>query len=337
MAQEPKQKEREPSNEQGKEGGEKKPSELAQGIASRKITSYEERIAARAYAYGVSERRIHRWVQSTIGGRVGRSIDRSWPGFVRDLQQRWGTEHSPQINDHLAREIIELCQVLHCAIPQVHVVQPGSDLDLPVILPMASANGLDLRLWINAEELEGMSPATRAFWLGHALGHLQCGHGIYFATRMRMKFHGDSSAWQWLLPILRRAARLMVFSADRAGAGTCGSIDAARTVLLTPQAKRIQAWMGQAKVSTPLRLQALEDFGKTANFERMVRLKAQRHQEELPSIPVHTNDRAHDEDPFRRLDPKTFRNSSQELGDDAEPRWSLSYCDRRLTEGLGMY
>lgn len=314
--------------------------ELAKGIAGRKLACYEERVAARAYAYGVSDRRIHRWIQSTIGGRVGRSIDRSWPGFVRDLAQRWSTDHSPALSDALATEIIDLCQVLRCAVPQVHVVQPGSDLDLPVILPMASANGLDLRLWVNVEELESMTQATRSFWLGHALGHLQCGHGIYFSTRMRMKIHGESSAWQWLLPVLRRAARLMVFSADRAGAGACASIEQARSVLLTDQAARIQEWMGQTKVSTPLRLQALEDFGKTANFERMVQLKAQQQAQELPMMPViATTDRARavDEDPFRRLDTKAFEQSAEPTINDTEPRWSLAYCDLRLTQGLGMY
>lgn len=334
VAQQPKDK----SGDQAKEA-KQAPNALAKGIASRKLASYEERVAARAYAYGVSDRRIHRWVQSTLGGRVGRSIDRSWPGFIRDLQQRWSTEHSPPLGESLATEILDLCAVLRCAVPQVHVVQPGSDLDLPVILPMASANGLDTRLWVNIQELSGMSAPTRAFWLGHALGHLQCGHGIYFATRMRMKFHGESSTWQWLLPVLRRGARLMVFSADRAGAGACGSIDTARSVLLTPQAERIQEWMGQAKVSTPLRLQALEDFGKTANFERMVRLKMQRQQESCASEVSGTSDRnpARVEDPFRRLEASTFGRNEDDGGHESEPRWSLSYCDRRLTEGLGMY
>lgn len=313
--------------------------ELAKGLGLRKVALYEERRAARAYAYGVSDRRIHSWVQSTLGGRIGRSIDRSWPGFVRDLQQRWSTEQSPPLEHALAQELLDLCQILRCALPQVHVVHPGSDLNLPVILPMASANGLDLRLWVNTEELGAMPSATRSFWLGHALGHLQCGHGVYFATRMRMKFHGESSAWQWLLPLLRRAARLMVFSADRAGAGACASIEAAKNALLTPQAVAIQDWMGQATVPVALRLKALEDFGKTANFERMVQLRAKLRPPKFQPGPTLISQAGPpaDDDPFRRLELGQNAPTEEEKPSIQEARWSLSRCDQRLTQQLGMY
>lgn len=313
-------------------------SPIVELLARRRLHAYEERSACRAYAYGVDVRRSQWWMQSTLGGRMTRAMDRLWPRLLEQLQTRWGATDDRILPRTLAEELDVIVGILRTAAPCVHLIHPRYSDTAPLLLPVSSANGLDTHLFLDPTQLLALPALTRQFLLGRAVAHLQCGHGVYFSGQLLIQERSSHrSLWPWLRPILRPWSRVMVFSADRAGAGACGSIEAAKIALdhrFTPQQERYN-W--DREVPMAQRKQAMEDFSQSSSFARLSRLReiAMEDSHHRVQNPSDSPDKAQIEDPFRRLEAEDKWKSSPK--NDMDELWSLAYCDQRLTEALGIF
>lgn len=278
-------------------------------------------------------------MQSTLGGRMTRAMDRLWPRLLDQLQTRWGATDDRILPQALADELDTSVTILRAAPPCVHLIHPRYSDTAPLLLPVSSANGLDTHLFLDPTQLLALPAPTRQFFLGRALAHLQCGHGVYFTGQLLIQERSSHrSLWPWLRPMVRPWSQVMVFSADRAGAGACGSVEAAIEALghnFTPQQERYN-W--DHEVSLSKRKQALEDFAQSSSFARLRRLRklslAAQHSSSKAKGDSH--EKAQIEDPFRRLD-ETKASPPAQNQENADDLWSLAYCDQRLTHDLGIF
>jgi hypothetical protein len=205
---------------------------------------------------------------------------------------------------------------------------------------------------LDVERLDALEPEERAFAIGSGLGHVQCGHGAYFATQWLLCARHDDRAW---LKIARRLLvpwrEVMTFSADRAGLAACLELPTAFCALAELEAANATVnWLGQ-QPPLAVREQALADFAQSPAMRRFAALARKESEESGRGrdtwIRSHGEasshvDRAEGSDldrPVEKTETAASLSSSILEDEDAadESIWSLARCDARLTARLGLY
>lgn len=335
----------------------------------KRLRAYEFELARRAYAYGVDLRRTRWLTQSSLGSTLVRRVDRAWPSILDELEREVLIPAEQALPDEIVDQLDAIVGLLRCSRPVVRLVR--DDCHWPLATPLAPAHGSEPWLLLNAEPLVSLDENERAFVLGSALGHLQCGHGALFAAHWFAEQR--SHRLGWLRRVLAPWVSVAVFSADRAGLLACRDLDVAiATIRDSSSASTSTTWWPRF-ADSQARLRALEDFDRSLSMAR-VRAAAERgtaisgmleHLEaELragQSVPDDDTEHGRSESEPRSAN-STPNLATESAGDsttagepsaptDAEPpagepspelsipadAWSIARCDRRLTERLGLF
>ncbi|TPV95290.1 MAG: hypothetical protein B7733_10570 [Myxococcales bacterium FL481] len=317
----------------------------------KRLRSYEFELAARAYAYGVDLRRTRWLFGSSLGGVLVRRVDRAWPSVVAELER----DHLRPTQWAFAPSVLELLDevtaLLHCVRPLLRAV--SSPEPWPVATPLAPAHGGEPWLLLNVARLDELAPSARAFAIGSALAHAQCGHGALFAAHWLAARDRRQAPVQasWFRRLIRPWTAVAAFSADRAGLLACRDLDVAIAGIERELAdSEAAAWWPTFAGAEP-RARALRDFDHSLSMARVRavghHLVDMTHAVESPTPgngpPTNastdprrdSSDTDQDSDPTSDVGPATA-GEDEPVGVPPDA-WSLARCDQRLTERLGLY
>lgn len=324
------------------------PLDLEQFVQRRQLTAYEQDMARGCYAYGVDLRRGS-WFRNSAVAQTGmRSLELRWLRLADDLMASgellYPAEH--RLVDVL-REIVELARMLHADVPALRLLSPKARQsgNWPVVTPLGNSHGSCNWLAVDPDALTGFSRNERRFLLGSALGHLQCGHGILFTSRLVTKRERSLGL---IACMLRPWSKVAVFSADRAGMLAAGDLEAS-LMAVAAQAASEASYAPQFPGYSERRL-ALEDFEHTRVVARMrtqqtlvVARKRGAQPEGPEAAEAGTPEVAEPEAAEPAADPpETPAAAEQSEASDEQPRgvprtaWPLARCDQRLTRRLGL-
>lgn len=293
-------------------------------------------MARGSYAYGVDVRRF-RWLNdSMMAQTIMRALELRWDGVAEDLMR--GELQVPEgaVTLPFLQEIVRITELLRLTLPTVRLVAPAARGRWPLVTLLGNARNSDEWLILDIPALAALSPTERAFLLGQALGHIQCGHTPLFMAHFVS--HREGAGHLPLRLFLRPWSRLCAFSADRAGLLAAGEFDPALRMLKLA-AREPPPWFPPlAELSE--RQRALEEFERTRIVARV--RSNQRFTQEHPSVPELVDQLMQQEPPEAlpegqapaaptAVDPPTA--PGYEVPADA---WPLARCDQRLTRRLGI-
>ena len=286
-----------------------------------------------SYAYGVDVRRF-RWLsESMVAQTVMRALELRWDGVAEDLMR--GELQVPEGAATLPflQEIVRITELLRLTLPTVRLVAPAARGRWPLVTLLGNARNCDDWLILDIPGLAGLAPSERAFLLGQALGHIQCGHTPLFMAHYVS--HRDGGHLPLRL-FLRPWSRLCTFSADRAGLLAAGEFDPAMR-MLEQSARELPPWYPTlAELSE--RRRALEEFNRSRIVARV--RSNQRFAQEHPSVPELVTQL------LEQAPPEALPEGQTPTPTPAEPAppgyevptdaWPLARCDQRLTQRLGI-
>jgi hypothetical protein len=289
------------------------------------------------YAYGVDVRRF-RWLnQSMMAQTVMRALELRWDGVAEDLMR--GELQVPEGAATLPflQEIVRIAELLRLTLPTVRLVAPTARDRWPLVTLLGNARNSDDWLILDATRLAALSPPERAFLLGQALGHIQCGHTALFMAHFVS--HREGRGHLPLRLFLRPLSRLCAFSADRAGLLAAGEFDPAAR-MLDRGAHELPPWY-PTFAELAERRRALEEFEQTRIVARV--RSSLRFAQEHPSVPELVTQLLQHEPPEALPDGQTPA-APREAETRAMPpgyevpadAWPLARCDQRLTRRLGI-
>ena len=314
-------------------------------LARRRIKLYEERSAAYDYAYGVDLRRAQWWLGSSVGNQVMRMLDRAWPQLLEQLRDEIFLPANT-LPARVARAVHTLAERLRAPLPTVAVLRPQARDLWPVVSVLGPTRADAAWMILDIERLETFEPDERAFALGSALGHVQCGHGAYFAVQWLMQARTDQRTWlSFARRLLSPWRGVMTFSADRAGLAACLELSTAYCALARLESLHAKVpWLGQ---QPPLawREQALAEFAQTAVMRRFAALAAKENDPQVigktswlhTSLPTADTASAVEVGGISSASSTRATVIDDRVDDDDEHDWSLARCDARLTARLGLY
>lgn len=278
-------------------------SDLGQLLRQRELAAYEERMARAAYAYGVDLRRSAWLSSSQVARPLVAGVARAWPDLVASLESEV-LRPSRDVPADLLRDVAAAAERLRTPMPAVRILRPSAAF--PGICPLGTLHGSAAWLVVDADAIGELGSKVRSFVLGHALGHLQCDHGIWFTAHLSA---GARRARLWTTRrLFGPFVEVGVFSADRAGYLLALEPSAAEAGIewIERTGARVPWWPRFPRVD--LRLDALADF------DRSVVVTAAR----------------------RRGVGADGPDGTEAKPRDALPGWSLARCDARLTRRLGL-
>ncbi len=286
-------------------------------------------MARASYAYGVDVRRARWFANSSLSQTAMRAIELRWYRLVDSLTpDELAYPDNPDAMPLLG-EVAALAQLLHMRAPGVRLLteRARASGDWGLATPMGNVRGSEDWLVLDAEGLRAQPPGERAFLLGAAMGHLQCGHGPIFVSH----FVGHRAGGGRLIRrLLAQWTFLSVFSADRAGLLAAGGLEAALMGLGTQAAQRIPWYPKFAPLHQ--RRQSLEDFERSRVVARVrTRVALARARLNLQRAPA----------PAKPDDSKDTNDASD--ASTTVPRgvpasaWPLARCDQRLTRRIGLF
>ncbi|MCA9715030.1 MAG: hypothetical protein H6713_09830 [Myxococcales bacterium] len=272
-------------------------------------------MARASYAYGVDVRRARWFANSSLSQTAMRAIELRWHKLVAKLTpHELAYPDDPEVTP-LLDEVSALAHLLHMRPPGVRLLTPDARTsgDWGLATPMGNVRGSEDWLVLDAEGLRAQPPGERAFLLGAAMGHLQCGHGPIFVSH----FVGHRAGGGRLIRrLLTPWTSLAVFSADRAGLLAAGGLEPALMGLGTAAAERVSWYPNFAPLHQ--RRQALEDFDRSRVAAR-VRTRVALARARVNLYNKQTDDEAGDTRVPRGV---------------PEDAWPLARCDQRLTRRL---
>lgn len=308
-------------------------------VQHRQLDVYEQSMARQGYAYGVDLRRSHWLANSTIGNALVRSVDRAWT----ELAQYLDTEVLRDAREAplgLLRELAAHMNLLRAPLPTVKLLRAQQRGRWPLVTPLGATRGGALWLILDAEALMALDAEQRAFLLGAGLGHLHCDHAVFFSAHFLAKRRDVSSgrlAEDLQIRALRSAmspwTKVMAFSADRAGLIACGRLETAVSLIENPPiplavgvSQLEPSWLPPLPPAA-LRIQALEEFARSARFARELALRAR--QRELARNIMPTPEPREPNEPNEPAEP------SDNIHVPADA-WTLARVDARLTARLNL-
>jgi hypothetical protein len=313
--------------------------DLGRFVQRRQFRSFEQDMARVTYAYGVDVRRF-RWLnQSMTAQTLMRALELRWTGVGEELMR--GELQAPEGAATLPflQEIVRIAELLRVSLPSVRVVTPSARGRWPLVTPLGNARNSDDWLVLDAHALAQLDPPQRAFLLGQALGHIQCGHAaLFMAHYVSHREHRGHAA---LRLAMRPFSRLAAFSADRAGLLAAGEFEPA-AAMLTRSAQDLPPWYPHL-ADLAERRRALEEFDHSRVVARV--RSSRRFAEAHPSVPALVEQLMQASEPPATPDPDVTADKPDrrtppppiaegyEVPADA---WPLARCDQRLTARLGV-
>lgn len=297
------------------------------------------------YAYGVDLRRF-RWLsQSMTAQTFMRALELRWGAVAEELMQ--GELQLPEgaVTLPFLQEIVRITELLRVTLPAVRLVASGARGRWPLVSVLGNARTGDDWLILDVPALVPLDPAERAFLLGQALGHIQCGHAALFMAHFVA--HHDGRGELPLRLFLRPWSRLCAFSADRAGLLAAGDFEPAAR-MLARGARELPEWYPPL-AGLEERRRALEEFDRSRIVARV--RSSRRFAQEHPSVPELVTQLLKDEAPAAlpagaggegkpgRADRPADAGKGPSLGAGYEvpaEAWPLARCDQRLTQRLGI-
>jgi hypothetical protein len=318
--------------------------DLGRFVQRRQFRSYEQDLARSMYAYGVDLRRF-RWLsQSMTAQTVMRALELRWTSVAEELMK--GELQVPEgaVTLPFLQEIVRITELLRLALPAVRLVGPSARGRWPVVTALGNARSSDDWLVLDVAALAPLQPVERAFLLGQALGHIQCGHAALFMAHYVSHREGGH------LPVrlfLRPLSRLCAFSADRAGLLAAGEFEPAARMLARSADGPYPPWYPPL-ADPEERRRALEEFERTRIVARV--RSSQRHAQEHPSVPELTRqlleaapealpEGASAADAAAAAARPGAAGGAAPLAAGFEvpaDAWPLARCDQRLTRRLGI-
>jgi len=299
--------------------------DLGRFVQRRQLRSYEQDLARSVYAYGVDVRRFQ-WLSHSLTGQTAlRALELGWVEHAK-LMMSAGELQYPEGADSLPilQEIVQSAELLHAGLPGIRLVtaKGRAALSWPLVTPLSNSRGGDAWLVVDREALALHRPPARAFLLGQALGHLQCGHGCLFVAHLVGARTGKGVV---LRQLLRPWSQVAAFSADRAGLLAAGDLDTALELLGREVAP---AWFPHFAPRSE-REHALREFDRSRVIARV--RSHQRYRREGAAVEeivaaLHPDPSSEPEAPGQTTPP--------EVPADA---WPLARCDQRLTHRLGLF
>lgn len=300
------------------------------------------------YAYGVDVRRF-RWLnQSTAMQTVMRALELRWDAVAEDLMR--GELQVPEgaVTLPFLQEIVRIAELLRLTLPTVRLVAPAAKDRWPLVTVLGNARTDDDWLVLNTEPLVALTPAERAFLLGQALGHIQCGHTALFMAHFVS--HRDGRSHLPVRLFFRPLSRLCAFSADRAGLLAAGEFDPAAR-MLERCVRDLPPWYPPL-IDLAERRRALAEFDRTRVVARVrssqryiknhpdvpelvTQLLQQEPPEALPETSADKPRRSRPPEKTAEPSPGPAANTPPEYEVPADA-WPLARCDQRLTQRLGI-
>jgi hypothetical protein len=281
-------------------------------VQRRELQGQQRRAARLAYGYGVDLRRCAWLDQSQTTELLMRSVDRRWTATWTALDADSLEDRDQSPSHALLEEIESLVERLMAPLPGLRLLrrEHTRNAHWPLVTPLSNAAGSLHVLIVDEAKLEALNPTVRKFVIGHALGHLHCGHGPLFSAYLQSRSHPLRKLIRTTLwPI----SKLGSFSADRAGLLSCMSVEAALTGIEALASRDAQVpWM-PPQPSKALRQSALQDFEQSRLVQR------------LRSSDRDADTTASEDDPATRDE------ANKTSG------WSLARCDERLTRKLRLF
>ena len=290
-----------------------------------------------AYAYGVDVRRF-RWLsESMVAQTVMRALELRWDGVAEDLMR--GELQVPEGAATLPflQEIVRITELLRLTLPTVRLVSPAARGRWPLVTLLGNARNSDDWLILDVAGLAAVTPAERAFLLGQALGHIQCGHTALFMAHYVS--HRDGAGHLPLRLFLRPWSRLCAFSADRAGLLAAGEFDPAMR-MMDRAAREVPPWF-PALADIDERRRALAEFDRSRIVARV--RSSQRFAQEHPSVSELVTQLLQQEPPEALPEGQAPPHRPAAADPPVPPgyevpadAWPLARCDQRLTQRLGI-
>lgn len=315
-------------------------------IQSQRLTSYERYEARNSYAYAVDLRRAEWAATSRLGSPLTRVLDRAWVGFAETLKREAYTSPPEDVPTKLLAELYGIVQRLRAPSPTVlqlgEAAKRSPLTPWPIATPVGTCSGNEHWLLLDVQTLLELEPGHRRFVLGSALGHLHCGHGPYFACHAMLHSGGRRRLIEPVRWAMSPWSRVLGYSADRAGALACESLEATQTAIVADDELRAQIHWLPKPPPLETRLAAALDFSRSVTHARTLALyrrlgldSAIDSEHAGPSPEPQP-----DSETGERTQAETATDSSASLGGVETTRtgaWSLARCDRRLTERLGLF
>ncbi len=229
-------------------------------------------------------------------------------------------------------------RLLHAQRPTIKIARDRRNW--PWATPLAPPHGCTQWLVLDHTALNALDSKARAFALGSAVGHLQCGHGIFFAAHRMVAYDRPRFSAGLLKRALRPWTALLAFSSDRAGLLACGDLEVAiDTVGRLDQLHRSIDWLPRPPALAQ-RTDALREFDQTITMAR-VRAGARVSPAPLANdigCPLADDRHTGGDHPLPESVPVSERPPPVESWDGVpDSAWPLARCDRRLTERLGLF
>lgn len=221
---------------------------------------YEQRLARKAYAYGVDLRR-NTWLDhSTFGEPLMRGVDRRWNELAEALHRDELEPPRQAPPTPMLEEIARLVKLLRAPLPTVKVLGSRASREIwPTVTALAPRGGATHWLILDVARLRHLDPTSVTFLLASGLGHLQCDHGPLFAAHLMAQRAGRGL--RWLRAAFRPWSRVAFFSADRAA--LLGLAELEPTIeALRARGNPGVSWY-PVMPSLELREQALREFDKS--------------------------------------------------------------------------
>ncbi|KIG14533.1 hypothetical protein DB30_06681 [Enhygromyxa salina] len=314
--------------------------DLTHFVQHRQLDIYEQGMARQGYAYGVDLRRSRWLASSTVGNVLVRAVDRAWPQLARHLLDEavvpLAHEGRP-VPIKLLRELSEHTSLLRAPVPAVRLLRPEQRGRWPLVTALGATHGGSLWLVLDVDSLLALEPDKRAFLLGAGLGHLHCEHAVFFSAHLLAGRREGNSSIRALQSVLTPWTRVMMFSADRAGLLACGRLETAVSVIENPPVPigddPDPSWMPPPP-KTAMRIQALEEFARSAVFARVQAMRAR--QRELVRAVTLSGGPGPD-GPFNQGQaPADAKPAEPEQIHVPANAWSLARVDTRLTHRLNL-
>lgn len=239
--------------------------DLAQLVGRREQFAYEQHLARSTYAYGVDLRRSAWLDTSRLGDPLMRTVDRRWNNLTTNLSADALQPGGATLSSGVMDQLLGLVRLLHAPWPSVRVLQPGVAERWPIVTPLGTTKGGSHWIIVDKDRLEALSESERAFLLGSAISHLQCGHGPLFTAHLMA--HRSGRGEGVVRTLLRPWSRVFVFSADRAGLLAVDELERARAALRAHADPGVPWLPPMPDVGE--RLRALEEFAKSRVLARL--------------------------------------------------------------------
>ena len=316
--------------------------DLRHFVQHRQLDVYEQSMARRGYAYGVDLRRSRWLASSTLGNPLVRAVDRAWPELAAHLLDE-ALLDGQTTPTSLLRELAAHISLLRAPLPTVRLVRAEQRGRWPLVTALGATRGNAQWLVLDAEALAALDADKRAFLLGSGLGHLHCDHAVFFTAHLLAKRREGTSSIRALQAALQPWTKVMMFSADRAGLLACGRLASAIAVIENPPVPigddPDPRWLPPLP-SAAVRVQALEEFARSAVFARIEATRARQRElaRDASLIAPRKLERERDEPDAETTNQSSTPPPAPEPESIHVPAdaWSLARVDARLTDRLNL-